>query len=42
MQYMLLIYGNQQLWESFPQDEIDTVIAETNALQKELTSAAVV
>ena len=36
MKYMILIYGNQELWESFPQDEIERVIAETNALQKEL------
>ncbi len=36
MKYMILIYGNQELWESFPQDEMERVIAETNALQKEL------
>jgi hypothetical protein len=36
MKYMLLIYGNQELWESFPEDDMAKVIAETNALQAAL------
>jgi hypothetical protein len=33
---MLLIYGNEELWSSFSQDELEQVIKETNALQQEL------
>ena len=36
MKYMLLIYGNEELWSSFSQDELEQVIKETNALQQEL------
>jgi hypothetical protein len=36
MKYMLLIYGNEELWNSFPQEEFAKVVAETNALQQEL------
>jgi hypothetical protein len=36
MKYMLLIYGNEELWSSFAPDVMATVIAETNALQQEL------
>jgi hypothetical protein len=36
MKYMLLIYGNEALWSSFPQEELERVIKETNALQQEL------
>jgi hypothetical protein len=36
MKYMLLIYGNEELWQSFPQEELERVIAETDALQVEL------
>ena len=36
MKYMLLIYGNQELWESFPEEEFARVVAETDALNKEL------
>ena len=25
MKYMLLIYGNEELWSSFPQDDIEQV-----------------
>ena len=35
MKYMLLIYGNQEVWNSFA-GEMDQVIKETEALQKEL------
>jgi hypothetical protein len=39
MKYMLLIYGNAELWESFPEEEMAVVIAETNALQAELRAS---
>ena len=31
MKYMLLIYGNEELWSSFDPDELQRVIAETDA-----------
>ena len=33
---MLLIYGNQELWDSFSPEEFEPVIRDTNALQAEL------
>jgi hypothetical protein len=36
---MLLIYGNEHLWESFPQEEFAKIVEETNALQAELRAA---
>ena len=36
MKYMMLIYGNEELWNSFPQEDLAKVVAETNALQQEL------
>jgi hypothetical protein len=36
MKYMLLIYGNEELWSSFAPDVMADVIKETNALQQEL------
>ena len=36
MKYMLLIYGNEELWNSFPQEDFAKVVAETDALQQEL------
>jgi hypothetical protein len=36
VKYLLLIYGNQETWDSFPPEEMQHVIEETNALQKEL------
>jgi hypothetical protein len=36
MKYMLLIYGNEELWSSFPEEELAQVIKETQALQQEL------
>jgi hypothetical protein len=36
MKYMLLIYGNEELWQSFPQEEFERVVAETEALSAEL------
>jgi hypothetical protein len=36
MKYMLLIYGNEELWQSFPQEDIARVIAETDALNADL------
>jgi hypothetical protein len=38
MKYMLLIYGNEELWASFPPDDFQKVIEETNALQEELSA----
>ena len=36
MKYMLLIYGNEDIWSSFPADEFADVIRETEALHAEL------
>jgi hypothetical protein len=36
MKYMLLIYGNQELWDSFSPEEFEPVIRDTDALQAEL------
>jgi hypothetical protein len=36
MKYMLLIYGNAELWESIPEEELAVVIADTDALATEL------
>jgi hypothetical protein len=36
MKYMLLIYGNEALWSSFPEDEMQKVVADTEALHEEL------
>jgi hypothetical protein len=36
VKYMLLIYGNDELWQSFPQEELERVVTETVALQAEL------
>ena len=36
MKYMLLIYGNEELWESFSEEEFAQVIRDTDALQQEL------
>ena len=36
VKYMLLIYGNEELWHSFPQEEMAEVVADTEALQAEL------
>jgi hypothetical protein len=36
MKYMLLIYGNDELWASFPQEELPKVVAETEALHADL------
>jgi hypothetical protein len=39
MKYMLMIYGNEELWSSFPQEEMAQVVAQTNALQAELKAS---
>jgi hypothetical protein len=39
MKYMLMIYGNEELWSSFPQEEFEQVVTETNALQAELKAS---
>jgi hypothetical protein len=36
MKYMLLIYGNAELWASFDPDDFPKVIAATDALHNEL------
>src|SRR6478609_7901259 len=36
MKYMLLIYGNEEIWNSFAPDVFADVVRETNALQQEL------
>jgi hypothetical protein len=36
VKYMLLIYGNEETWGSFPPEEFSEVVRETNALQQEL------
>lgn len=36
MKYMLLIYGNTELWASFDPDDFPKVIAATDALHSEL------
>ncbi len=39
MKYMLLIYGNQELWDSFPQADFERIVKDTNALQTELRAS---
>ena len=39
MKYMLMIYGNEELWSSFPPEEFEQVVADTNALQAELKAS---
>jgi hypothetical protein len=39
MKYMLMIYGNEELWGSFPPEEFEQVVVETNALQAELKAS---
>ena len=36
MKYMLLIYGNDEIFNSFPQEEFAEVVRETDALHQEL------
>ncbi len=38
MKYMLLIYGNAELWSSFPQEDHQRLVGETDALNTELQS----
>lgn len=39
MKYILMIYGNEELWSSFPEEEFERVVTETNALQAELRAS---
>jgi hypothetical protein len=39
MKYLLMIYGNDELWASFPPETMHEVIAETEALQAELKAS---
>jgi hypothetical protein len=36
MKYLLLIYGNEQLWSSFPQEDMERLVQDTDALNREL------
>lgn len=39
VKYLLMIYGNEELWSSFPADELAAVVQETGALQAELRAS---
>jgi hypothetical protein len=39
MKYLLMIYGNEELWSSFPPEEFEKLVTETNALQAELKAS---
>jgi hypothetical protein len=39
VKYMLLIYGNEELWASFPPEDLARVVEETDALHKELRAS---
>lgn len=39
MKYMLLIYGNDELWSSFSEDEMAAIIRETDAGLRELAAS---
>ena len=39
MKYMLLIYGNEELWSSFPPEAMQEVIAETEAQHAALAAS---
>jgi hypothetical protein len=39
VKYMLLIYGNQETWGSYSEEEMQQVIRDTHALQQELRDA---
>jgi hypothetical protein len=36
MKYLLMIYGNEELWSSFPEEDMQTLVAETDAQNTEL------
>ena len=40
MKYMLLIYGNAELWASFAPEDLTKVVQETDALPRERWSAS--
>ena len=39
MKYMLLIYGNEELWSSFPKEEMERLVQETDALNRGLSTS---
>jgi len=39
MKYLLMIYGNEDLWSSLPPEELEQVVTDTNALHVELTAS---
>jgi hypothetical protein len=39
MKYMLLIYGNEELWSSFAPEEMESVVTETDARNRELQAS---
>ncbi len=40
MKYMLLIYGNDEIWSSFSEDDMATLVRETDAQLVELRASA--
>lgn len=39
MKYMLMIYGNDELWSSFPADEMAELVARTDAHNRDLAAS---
>jgi hypothetical protein len=39
VKYVLMIYGNEDVWSSFSQEDFEQVVTETNALQAELKAS---
>lgn len=39
MKYMLIIYGNEELWASLPQEQMQDLIQRTDALNKALVES---
>ncbi len=39
MKYLLLIYGNEELWGSFSKEEFDAVIREHDAFRRSVTES---
>lgn len=39
MKYMLLIYGNDELWSSLPEEEMTALVTETDALNRALRAS---
>ena len=39
MKYLVIIYGNKALWDSYASDDLDTLIAEQDAFNKRFTES---